>query len=103
MFKYIVRYKPLSKVPANYVKDAEAFEKRLAEESVVEWNPVCEDGDLLALAHLFSEDLVWPHHADCGMSPANLHRSQLNFSVDTTITRAGRPYTDYRTRKIGGF
>lgn len=31
---------------------------RLVDEGVVDWSPICEDGDMLAMAHLFSENLV---------------------------------------------
>ncbi|KAK9894403.1 hypothetical protein P389DRAFT_197696 [Cystobasidium minutum MCA 4210] len=78
---FMSRYRPFAKIPANYLKDAEAFEMRLVDEGVVDWSPICEDGDMLAMAHLFSENL-------------------LTLSVDTAVTQAGRPYTDYRTRKI---
>lgn len=42
----------------NCLKDANAFEKRLLDEGEVEWSPICEDGDMLAVTHLFSNDLV---------------------------------------------
>lgn len=54
----LIRYERLDKVSPDCVKDANAFTKRLLDEGEVEWAPICEDGDMLAVAHLFSDDLV---------------------------------------------
>lgn len=52
------RYERLDRVSANCAKDANEFAKRLLDESEVEWPFICEDGDMMAIAHLFSDDLV---------------------------------------------
>lgn len=52
------RYERLDKISSDCLKDANAFTKRLLDEGEVEWAPICEDGDMLAVTHLFSDDLV---------------------------------------------
>jgi hypothetical protein len=59
---------------------------------------------MLAVANLFSDQLV----SSSSWLDTHVRRihvlipvAQLDFSVDTSVTRSGRPYTDYRTRRIG--
>lgn len=99
---FLSRYRRLDTLPSNYIKDAEAFEQRLADEGEIEWSPICEDGDMLALTQLFSENLVRLGDLTSSDVYLSIHTAlQISISVDTSVTRAGRPYTDYRTRKIG--
>lgn len=95
------RYDYQARLPDTTLSAAQTFEKTLAKEGEIEWQNITEDGDMLALTHLFSDNLVCdPCLARSGWL-ANVNCMQVDFKIDTASTRDSRPYTDYRTRKIG--
>lgn len=95
-----------STLPKRVLSEAASFEKRLVEDKAVIWPLVADDGDMLVLAHLFSDSLVRSDTAvqrsvsnpltGCMFPPF-----QVELELDTTSTLEARPYTDYKTRKTG--